>query len=373
MEELEERIEKLETENRESKRQLQQIDEMANATADLVESESQKRDSQSGQRTHLGGYGELHYNNLSGHGGAEDKNEIDFHRFVLFLSHSFTDRIFLFSELELEHSISGDGQSGEIELEQAYIDFKIINALNLRTGLFLLPVGFLNENHEPTAFYGVERNPVETNIIPTTWWESGIGIYGEIVPNVEYDFSLHSGLRTSADNNYSIRSGRQKSSKASAESLAATASIKWNCLPGIELGGSYQYQSDITQNEDPSAGDAGLIAVHGSWIKGPFKMKALYARWDLNGSGPKATDADIQQGYYLEPSFHVTSQLAVFTCYNWWDNQAGAGNDTAKKQWDVGFSYYPHPKIVIKADYQHQNNDNGMDQNGINIGLGYEF
>ncbi|MDQ8186616.1 hypothetical protein [Pelagicoccus sp. SDUM812002] len=113
-------------------------------------------------RTHLGGYGELHYNF-----GKADK--ADFHRWVLFLEHSFNDKVRLVSEVELEHSIAGDGQTGEIELEQAYVEFDINESDTAKAGLFLIPVGILNETHEPATFYGVERNNVEKNIIPTTW------------------------------------------------------------------------------------------------------------------------------------------------------------------------------------------------------------
>ena len=119
------------------------------------------------ERTTLGGYGELHLN-------QGDKEQIDFHRFVLFVNHRFSDRVKFFSELELEHSLSGDGKPGEVELEQAYIEFSLDNDWSIRAGQYLLPLGILNEVHEPDTFYGVERNSVEANIIPTTWWEGGV-------------------------------------------------------------------------------------------------------------------------------------------------------------------------------------------------------
>ncbi|MDH5737945.1 MAG: OprO/OprP family phosphate-selective porin, partial [Gammaproteobacteria bacterium] len=113
--------------------------------------------------THIGGYGEMHYGDL------DNGREMDFHRFVLFVSHAFSDSVSFHSELELEHSIAGDGKPGEIELEQAYIQWDFAQGHRLKSGLFLIPVGMINETHEPDVFYGVERNPVEKNIIPTTW------------------------------------------------------------------------------------------------------------------------------------------------------------------------------------------------------------
>jgi predicted porin len=149
--------------------------------------------------------------------------------------------------------------------------------------------------------------------------------------------------------------------------------LKWNGVPGLELGISYQYQSDITQGEDPMAGKAGLIAAKGLWQRGPFGLKALYARWDLDGSGPEATGADTQEGYYIEPSLKVNPQLGIFARFNRWDNQAGNSGGSEKQQWDLGINYYPHPSIVIKGDYQYQDNEDNRNQNGINIGVGYQF
>jgi hypothetical protein len=112
----------------------------------------------------IGGYGEVHYNNL------DSGNEIDIHRFVVFLGHEFNQNLKFFSEVEIEHSIAGEGKVGEVELEQAYVQWDYKPGHNGKAGVFLLPVGILNETHEPDTFYGVERNPVEKN-----WTQSGYG------------------------------------------------------------------------------------------------------------------------------------------------------------------------------------------------------
>ena len=190
--------------------------------------------------TGIGGYGELHYNNLTGAGGAKDLDLVDFHRFVIFLKHEFSDRIRFNSELEVEHALSGDDQPGEVELEQAYIDFDINDSHTVRSGLFLLPVGILNETHEPTTFYGVERNPVESRIVPTTWWEAGVGANGTLIGDISYAAYLHSGLLTSTNNSYAVRSGRQKVALADASDPAGTMALAWR-IPGVTLGGSLQY------------------------------------------------------------------------------------------------------------------------------------
>jgi hypothetical protein len=327
------------------------------------------------ERLQLHGYGELHYNDLSGRGGASDEGELDFHRFVLFLGYDFNDRIRFHSELELEHALAGDGKPGEVELEQAYVDIDLTEDHNhtARAGLFLVPVGLLNPTHEPPRFYGVERNSVEKNIIPTTWWEGGLGLHGELGAGWQYETAVHSGLNTSTGSTYAVRSGRQKVAKATASDPAATLALSWNA-PGVTLGGAVQYQSDMTQGSDASAGSAWLGELHASVQRGPLGLRALYAEWALNGNGPESMGADRQYGWYVEPSYRITDRVGVFARYSEWDNQAGSGaSDSGKAQIDTGVNWWPHEQVVFKADYQWQDNDNGKEQNGVNLGVGYEF
>lgn len=323
--------------------------------------------------TRLGGYGELHYNNLSGAGGASDVQSVDFHRFVLFIDHDFNDRIRFVSELELEHSLSGDGKPGEIELEQAYLDFDLNEGHTARAGLFLVPVGILNPTHEPPTFYGVERNPAEKNIIPTTWWEGGLGAHGKLGNGFGYAAYVHSGLNTSSNATYAVRSGRQKVAKAIASDLAATLALNW-AMPGLTIGGAVNYQSDITQGADPDAGSAWLGELHAEVRRGAMGLRALYGIWNLDGAGPEAMDADRQYGWYVEPSYRLNDKIGIFARFSTWDNQAG-GSDTKseKTQVDAGVNWWPHEQVVVKADYQQQNNKNSKDQNGFNLGIGYAF
>ena len=315
--------------------------------------------------TTLGGYGELHYNQL------DSGNELDFHRFVLFFGHRYSDRIRLHMELELEHALAGDGAPGEVELEQAAVEFDLTDRHTLTGGLFLLPVGILNETHEPPTFYGVERNPVEKNIIPTTWWEGGAMLSGEILPGWRYDLAVTSGLnvQTDGDKAYLIRNGRQKVAEASAEELAYTAGLSWTGLPGVTVGVAYQHQSDVTQSAEGVG--ANLLATHAIVQRGPVGLRALYASWDLDGDAPKAVGRDEQTGWYIEPSFRITPKFGVFARYNEWDNEAGNDADTKIEQTDVGVNFWPHPDVVIKADYQDQ--EGAKDDDGFNLAIGYQF
>ncbi len=384
LEELATRLEKVEKENAALKAQLNQTTSQVKTNtsavetvADNVSSSGMVKAANWFNKTTIGGYGELHYNNLSGKGGASDKDAVDFHRFVLFFGHEFSDSIRFFSELELEHSIAGDGKKGEIELEQAYVDFDLNDNHTARAGLFLLPVGIINETHEPPTFYGTERNSVEKNIIPATWWAAGAGVYGQLGSGFSYDAYLHSGLATTAAKKFAVRSGRQKVSKAKANDLAATGRIKYTGIPGLELAVSVQHQQDITQLPSDGADSANMIETHAVWSTGPFTIKALYAMWDIDGAAVKAIGADEQEGFYVEPSFKISHNFGIFARFSQWDNQAGsnsgAAKDSEKEQFDIGLNWWPHEDVVIKADYQRQNNDNGKDQNGLNLGLGYQF
>ncbi len=369
------KIDQLSTQYKQLDSKTKETAEAVAATADAVEQVSTNSSSGLFNKSSFGSYGELHYNNLEANHNSvgSDKDEMDLHRFVLFFGHEFNEDIRFFSELEVEHSIAGEGKVGEVELEQMYIDFDINDQITARGGLFLLPVGILNETHEPNTFYGVERNPVEKEIIPATWWEGGAGIHGEIAPGLGFNLYAHSGLETSAANNYAPRKGRQKVGEANAKDLAGTARIKWTAVPGLELAGSVQYQSGIAQNTDNTADDAMLYTVHAVFQKGPIGLRALYGHWNLNGSGPESVGADEQNGFYIEPSFKISKQLGIFARYNQWDNQAGNSSNSEKEQIDVGINYWPHENIVVKADYMKQDFDNKKGQKGFNLGLGYQF
>ena len=327
-------------------------------------------------RTHLGGYGEMHYSNLDNDlDGGKDKDEIDIHRFVLYASHEFSPRTRFYSELELEHSISGDGQNGEIELEQAYIEHDIAGTQRLKAGLFLVPVGLLNETHEPDVFYGVERNNVERNIIPTTWWEGGIAFSGELLPGLSYDAAFTSGLKLDPSKGWKIRDGRQKVSEADASDPAWTGRFKYTGIAGLEVAASLQYQQDLYQGEYSAEVDAMLYETHVAYRKGPFGLRALYAGWDIDEAIEFfAPGADRQEGWYVEPSWQISPQWGVFARYSDWDNQAGANIDTGYTQWDMGVNYWLEENVVFKLDYQRQDAPDGKDQlDGVNLGVGWSF
>lgn len=380
---LEARLDAMEKENRSLKQQLQQTDQKVEATGDQVEKIASQGSTGNStlaswaEKTQLGGYGELHLNQLNNKNPAgDDKKEMDFHRFVLFFGHQFSDRLRFFSEVEIEHNIV-EGGKGAVELEQAYLDFALTDRLSVKAGSFLLPIGIINETHEPTVFYGVERNPVETYIIPATWWEGGVGMTTRLDNGFTVDGAVTTGMKADAADNYAVRDARQELSEGTkAKSPAYTVRLKWAGVPGVEIAGSVQYQSDIGQNLDTTAGAAKLYEAHAIINRGSFGLKALYARWRLDGSGPATVGADKQLGWYVEPSFKINDAWGLFARYNRWDNQAGGGDgfDSRFSQTDFGVNYWPHPDVVIKADWQTQQAPPGKDEfDGFNVGIGYRF
>ncbi|WP_340676515.1 porin, partial [Paraglaciecola sp.] len=286
------------------KQQLAELEKRLTVTESRLESTADaldNNDQQSVSRTTIGGYGELHYNNITNDKSGTTSKEVDFHRFVLFFGHEFSNKTRFFSEFELEHSIAGEGKKGEIELEQAYIEHDINQQLTAKAGLFLIPVGIINETHEPPAFYGVERNPVEKDILPATWWEAGAALNIKLAPGLALDTAITSGLYTplTGSNAFKPRSGRQKVSEANANDLAYTARLKYTAIPGLELAASLQYQSDLTQGAaDMDEASAQLFSAHAIYTLENFSVRALYAQWDIDGQQAQDLGRDKQRGFY---------------------------------------------------------------------------
>ena len=342
------------------------------ATGDYLESFEPESGALAG--TSIGGYGELHYNNLDADDASEDLERVDFHRFVLFVGHEFSERVHFFSELEVEHSLAGDGEPGEVELEQAYVNFALDESTSAQAGLFLLPLGILNETHEPTTFYGVERNDVESIIIPATWWEAGAGLKGQYGRGWSWDFALTSGLAipTTGGDAFRVRDGRQKVAEALASDPALTARVKYTGWPGLEVAASYHYESDPSQVSGDGLDTGHLFTTHAIYESGVFGVRALYGLWRFDGPAVEAANADEQDGWYVEPSYRLNEQFGVYARYEDLDGAIASEQFT---QFEAGLNYWPVPGVVLKADVRSRDFDAlpGGDFEGFDLGLGYAF
>ncbi len=353
--------------------------EIATATAEVVE--DSPLDAFEG--ISIGGYGEVHYNNLSADDSERDLEEIDLHRFVLFIGKEFTDDLRFVSEFEIEHGgveSDGDPLGGEVEIEQAYVEYDVNDKAQVRGGVFLQPVGILNETHEPPTFYGVERNGVESIIIPATWWEGGVGSTMQFGNGFSGDLAYTSGLNFSGTSGR-VRSARGKLSNQRFSDGAITGRIKYTGIQGLELSATAQHQFDPTQDDDSDAeddfiDDGTLLTAHAIYNRGKFGLRALYAQWDFSGDIEDAAgDIDEQFGWYIEPSFKITNNFGLYARYL---EVEGARVQDQYSEMEAGFNWWPHESVVVKADYRDRSHDpeaeaQGRDFDGFDLGIGYMF
>jgi hypothetical protein len=341
----------------------------------------------------ISGYMELHFNKEQ----ATDPR-LDFHRFVLILNHSFSPRLRFVAELELEHAfVEGLEEHGEVELEQAYVDFLIARAFNVRAGMLLVPMGIINERHEPPVFQGVERPFVDTVIIPSTWFEAGAGVHGEVGRGVRYRAYVMAPLNAlefSADEG--IRNGRQKGSEAVAREAAVAGRIEYVGTHNLTVGasafsGTSNFlvrqpgipvrigEADVRYKQDrlELRGEAAYVSIAGA-------DRLNVAVEQLTGVSPNVARA--LRGFYGEAAYRVWADgpardLVTFLRYENFDTQfrMPAGflplKQFARSAWVAGATYYPDPDIAVKIDWvwQHNRSDVVRSPRGFNVGLGWWF
>lgn len=351
----------------------------------------------------IGGYGELAVGQIRDDGD----NTIDSQRAVFYFGYKFTDNIVFNSEIEFEHATTEDNlddREGSVSVEFASIDFLIRDEFNVRAGLLLAPFGITNEHHEPTTFFGVMRPDVERNIIPTTWRENGIGIFGEIDEVVPGTFSYRLYALNSFDSRgfeaSDNRDLRTRGNRSRFNDVAFVGRLEYQPINEVIFGGS-AFLGNTGQNEK----------VDGQTIDGFFQMyevdlrvqwkgfegKGLFVYTLLNdtelinaNNGFVGDDAvgEEQFGWYLEGAYNVLSMtdihpyfqyLAPFVRYEGYDTQKEVADgflsnpENDREVLTVGLSYKPIPNIVVKFDYQNRDNKANESADQFNLGLGYVF
>lgn len=342
----------------------------------------------------IGGYGEMLYENPESErddgsaSGASD--QFDFLRAIVYFGYKFNDRFLFNSEIEIEHA-------DEAFVEFAYLDYLWRPEANLRGGLLLIPMGFVNELHEPTVFLGARRPDVEQVIIPTTWRENGFGLFGE-VGELSYRTYVVNGLRGESFSAGGLRGGRQKGSKALAEDLAWVGRIDWTPAPGLLFGGS-AYVGGSGQGIEDVRGrviglDTTILEGHAEWRWRGLELRALVARAELDdvarlnrvkGLGGSASVGEELSGFYLQAGYDVLAgrsserQLIPYVRFEQFDTQdavpAGFAKNPANdvESLTVGLAFKPIDQIVVKADYQDYDNGAGSATDQFNVALGYIF
>lgn len=347
--------------------------------------------------TSIFGYGEFNYNRYR---DSERTSKADLRRFVVGFGHRFNDRLNFNSEVELEHAVASSEDSGEIEVEQAYLDYRFSDAVNVKGGLFLIPLGILNLTHEPPTYYGVERNEVETRIIPTTWRELGFGVHGALGSSgFGYDVGLTTGFNSGKldDPNTGLRSAHQEGSQADAHDLAIYGALNYQ-RPGLLLGGGI-FTGDTGQNGQAAAALRGVQArltlwdLHAKYSVAGWDLQALYARGTLGDADrvnavtaaaatPFAAPRSMS-GWYAQAAYHVYrrgdldiapfARLERIDIRQQEDAALGVFQDPNNRERikTFGANFYVHPQVVLKADVQRYETDRTKDR--FNLGLGYMF
>jgi len=325
----------------------------------------------------LGGYGELHWNT--------EKQEMDFHRFVLFYGHTWDENWSFKSEIELEHNMVGGSESdtdgddnieydGELELEQAYINYHS-GSWGFKGGVLLASVGIINPYHEPPTFLSVERPSYAIDIIPTTWFGNGFSFYGNI-GDIGLEFMMLEDLNGKKIlDSGSIRDGRNKGHDASATDLLGTKiiSVSWTGIDGLRIGGSYA-MNDAPVIIDDSGEAMDILSVTLMEINTIYSKNNIHTTFEYGTSDFSHTTASwTNSGYYLDIGYNLGGILGIDSVLMPWIRTSSYSiNNTDTDIILYGLTYKPIPNISFKVDMG-TNKIGNAENNILNIGLGYMF
>jgi opacity protein-like surface antigen len=369
----------------------------------------------------LWGYGEIYYNRPS---RDTKRTTADLARAVFGIGYRLDSRTEFNSEYEVEHAVASASDPGEFEVEQFYVDRQLADPVTLRAGLFLLPFGFINEHHEPTNFYGVQRNLVETLIIPSTWREGGLSFHGDTdiglawsagvttgVDLSKWDFAPEFPQFTTAleleDNGAApMQATHQELAFANARHLSQYVALNYFGLPGLNVGGAV-----FTGKVAPAPATVGDSRVtlwegHARWTPGKFDLSAIYAHGaisnvaDANRANPGSPNPipSAFYGYYLQAAYGAWEyhdyRLNPFVRWEYFDmgseysgtipqiptgtvpltdtpGDFGVWPSNRDRVWTAGANFYVTPHLVFKADYQWFDINKAF--NRFDLGLGLNF
>lgn len=345
----------------------------------------------------LTSYGEINYNRPR-HAG--DSTQADLRRFVLGLQHRFDERTKFVGEVEVEHAVTSADDAGEVAIEQAYIEHQLAPQWAGRAGLVLMPLGLLNENHEPTAYYGVERNFVETAIIPSTWREGAVQAIGSFDNGLTVQVGVSTGFDITKWDHSGESEGResplgsihQELAEAKASDLALFGAANWRGVPGLLLGGG-------VFSGNASHGQAGtpksritLLDAHARWTPGRWDLAAVYARGSISNTAAlnalnlgSATPLPSRfDGWYAQAAYTLWSRgdyaLKPFARWERFNTarafaDLGAGLTPQALRTErvvtLGANFQLTPEVVLKADLQRFRE--ARDSDRFDLGLGWSF
>lgn len=354
----------------------------------------------------IGGYGEAVFRQpLKGSGKKLART--DFQRLIMYLGYKFNDWIVLNTEIEFEHGSTSQTKSssgGSVSVEFAYLDFFFHETINARVGMLLMPMGIINEIHEPVSFFGVDRPEVDQRIIPTTWRENGAGIFGEFGDMVDYRVYAINSLNGLGFDAKGFRGGRQKGGKALAENWAFVGRVDVEPVNGLLLGSSIftgnTGQNQIIDNVALPESRATIWEIHGQWIWRQLEIRSeLAMSWlgqagqltnalqEVEEIGSNEAVASQMLGLYGEVGYDLMpylltdtdQQLLPFFRYEYVNTQfampSGYQANGAYEEdiFTVGVNYKPISQVVLKLDYRNFDPKTGSSSDYVNVGVGFIF
>ena len=327
----------------------------------------------------IGGYGELHYNS-SKQGDVDGTKTLDFHRFIIYYSASFTEAWSFFSEVELEHNFVNDGE-GELELEQAFVEYRSDKG-GFKAGVILPTAGLLNEYHEPPLFLSVERPEYSKYVIPTTWFANGISANYKPMDGLKLRVALLEDLNGEGVGS-GLRSARGKGYKTTAHDWTKNFSAEYTGLPGLRLGGSYTMNNAPINDDPDTTANVALLELHAKYVA--HNIYAIFEYGNINYDGTNHTPSyKSSGGYYLDLGYNMASILNLkgklmpwfrFSDYNQGTNDDGV---LPSKHYTIirfGVTFWPVDKVAFKIDFGTKETEDADIKkiSQLNIGVGYNF
>ena len=375
------------------------------------------------------GYGTVNYSSYDYIENYQSKPQkrakVDLERFVLAPKFIISDNVKIESEIEFEHGGTGATmeydtldefgefeteieKGGEVVVEELLAEIEYLPWLNFKIGHMVVPVGMNSQRHLPNLYYSAVRNRSETRIIPNTWHETGVMVFGSFAQQWHYQAMIMNGLNSEFfDSAHWIRGGHQKRFEhANADDLAAAVRLDYGDVLGSHVGVSlYVGNSGENRNKRKLDVDATVTVadLHGIYNYENLSLRALFLWGKLSDSEavtranrglPNALEAKrtpvasealawfVEAGYDVAPLAGLGKSTILFAKYDYSDSMyktEGFVQDLPRyeqKTVSAGVNYFYNPNLVFKAEYATTSFGSGSgmeDMDAFTLGMGYQF
>jgi hypothetical protein len=383
-------------------------------------------------RLTIGGYGEAvytrnfynnHFNRYKFPAQYKDGNRqgrVDLPHVVVNLGYDFGKGWSMGSEIEFEHGgnevaieLEDDEageyeheieRGGEVALEQFWIQKSFGKGFNIRLGHIIVPVGQTNNAHLPTQFFTCYRPEGEMTIMPCTWHETGISLWGRlgnwryeavVVPALNSDMFTNSGwVHNGSASAYEFKVANNLAAALRIDNYSIK-NFHW-ALSGY-VGNSFNNDIETYVTDEAhytnSQGDTvqykyygvkGTVAIgtaefdykgHGLVVRGNLDYGylsdankiSMHNKSQYNSSQspfPHSLVADAALATGLEVGYDLfhplkkqgEQKLYLFGRYDYYDSYI-LYHEATDYEWTdrhvitLGVNYYPIKQVVIKAEY----------------------